>query len=43
MIVYCPDWREKTRILNTYIKRLVELEMIQQIEKQLNENEQEYE
>jgi len=43
MIVYCPDWREKEQILRRVIKRLVEIETIEQMNKNLTENETEYE
>ena len=43
MIVYCPDWREKEQILRRAVRRLVELEMIDQINTNLTQNESEYE
>ena len=43
MIVYCPDWREKEQILRRAVRRLVELEMIDQINSNLTQNESEYE
>lgn len=43
MIVYCPDWHEKEQILRRVIKKLVEIETIEQMNKNLTENESEYE
>jgi mannitol/fructose-specific phosphotransferase system IIA component (Ntr-type) len=42
MIVFCPDWQEKERILKRAVKKLVELETIEQINNRLTENEEEY-
>ena len=42
-IVYCADWKEKEQILRKAIRRLMDIERLEQINNQLLNNEREYE
>ncbi len=43
MVVFCPDWKEKEVLLKRFIRRLIDIEKVQQINEQLLKSELEYE
>lgn len=43
MVVFCPNFKEKEQILKRFIKKLIEIEKLEQITDELKKVEKDYE